>query len=311
MVLRMEHLTRRSFLALGAGGLVLASCGGDDGNTTGSDTTHPTTTNTDKTGAEPALVLGIQFPDGVATEPTFAAGTPQRAPFVVADVTGLLGRDAPDTLELTVSPPTGEPEQITLEKHHDGIPIAYYPWIWTPPAAGFYGVALGDGPVSMVGVSEASEMTTIQIGDALRVVDTPTVTKDQGIEFLCTRPAGQCAFHDHSLTDVAATPGPIALLLATPGFCQTEICGPVLDLLIDEVASFDTIRAVHSEIYVNPTNALKPGSTEAPELVEVVNEYGLSYEPSLVITDADQIVVSRLDFTFDRTELRDALATVA
>jgi hypothetical protein len=305
----MEHLTRRSFLALTGGGLLLAACGDDDSSSS-SDTTSTSTDAPEGGESESGLVLAVQFADGISTPPAFTTGTPQRAPFAVADASGLLGRDAPDTLEVIVSPPTGESETITLEKHHEGIPIAYYPWIWTPPAAGFYGVSLGDERVVQLAVAEPDEVATIQIGDPMRVVDTPTVSNDEGIEFLCTRPAGQCPFHDRSLTEIAAEPGPIALLLATPGFCQTEICGPVLDLLVDEITAFETIRAVHSEIYVNPTDAFAPGSTAAPELVNVVNEYGLSYEPSLVIADADHNVTARLDFTFDRTELREALAAV-
>jgi hypothetical protein len=38
-----------------------------------------------------------------------------------------------------------------------------------------------------------------------------------------------------------------------------------------------------------------------------VNTYGLSFEPSLVVANADGIVTGRLDFTWDRAELRAAL----
>ena len=62
---------------------------------------------------------------------------------------------------------------------------------------------------------------------------------------------------------------------------------------------------VHAEVYVDPQQFAtgKPN----PRTTDAVNTYGLSFEPSLVVANADGIVVSRLDFTWDRAELRTAL----
>ena len=227
----MARLTRRSFLAISGAGLVVAACGGDDSGAGGAAASSSVPSDSDPED----LILGIQFPDGVASSPAFVAGSEQRAPFALANAEGYLGRDAPAQLELTVSPPGGPPETVILDRHTDGIPISYYPYVWTPEAPGTFEVSIGSGPGRQIRVADSSEVDLVQVGDDLRITETPTVDDPLGVDPLCTRPAGQCEFHQQSLTEIAEQPGPIALLLATPGFCQTEICGPVLDLLISEI----------------------------------------------------------------------------
>ena len=61
---------------------------------------------------------------------------------------------------------------------------------------------------------------------------------------------------------------------------------------------------VHAEVYVAPE---KGDMTTT----EVIPTYGLPYEPSLFVADATGTVTARLDFSWDRTELEAALATIA
>jgi hypothetical protein len=88
------------------------------------------------------------------------------------------------------------------------------------------------------------------------------------------------------------------VLISTPGFCQTAVCGPVLELLMSEQANFPAIRMVHAEVYKDPQQFA--AAIPKAETTGAVKAYGLSYEPSLIVANADGIVVSRLDFTWDR-----------
>ena len=63
--------------------------------------------------------------------------------------------------------------------------------------------------------------------------DTPTFDDARGVDPICTRSPEPCPFHDRTLTDVVESGEPVALLISTPGFCQTAICGPVLELLME------------------------------------------------------------------------------
>ena len=47
------------------------------------------------------------------------------------------------------------------------------------------------------------------------------------------------------------------------------------------------------------------------ELIGPIAEvYEMIFEPSFIVADADDVVTARLDFTFDRSEMAAALATV-
>ena len=145
----------------------------------------------------------------------------------------------------------------------------------------------------------------MQVGDPMRSVDTPTTAIPLGVSPICTRVPSQCPLHETSFAKVLETKGPTALLISTPGFCQTAVCGPVLELLMSERANFPNMRMVHAEVYIDPQEFAsgKPN----PRTTPAVNTYGMKFEPSLIVANGDGIVTSRLDFTWDRAELRAAL----
>ena len=67
---------------------------------------------------------------------------------------------------------------------------------------------------------------------------------------------------------------PSLILFATPGFCQTAVCGPGVDVLRRLADQFgDKINSVHVEIYTYPFEKLQP--------VAAMSEWGLRTEPWL------------------------------
>ena len=96
-------------------------------------------------------------------------------------------------------------------------------------------------------------------------------------------------------------------MVATPGFCQTDICGPVVDLLIDAAADRDDLDVIHAEVYVDPSDF---ASGSFPELTSIVQATHLPFEPVLFVLDGDGVVLARVDTTFDRSELAEAIALV-
>ncbi|MGE0307777.1 MAG: hypothetical protein AB7Q27_18680, partial [Acidimicrobiia bacterium] len=48
-------------------------------------------------------------------------------------------------------------------------------------------------------------------------------------------------------------------LVGTPAFCQTGICGPVLDVMIDIAADYPDLQFIHAEVYTDDTaTSLEP-----------------------------------------------------
>jgi hypothetical protein len=64
---------------------------------------------------------------------------------------------------------------------------------------------------------------------------------------------------------------------------------------------------LHAEVYASEADA-QPGQQK---LTEVVNAYGLTFEPALYLARTDGTIAKRLDTIFDGVELHDALAQLA
>jgi hypothetical protein len=249
-----------------------------------------------------ALVAGFAFEGDY-----LIAGAPQRLTFLVAGADGAPTADVPDALTFSLSAdgrPLGGP--VTVPRHGDGAPVPYYPLTTTFAAPGTVTatVELDGAPAQQSFlVSDAAEVTLVQPGADLPAVDTPTTTDARGVDPICTREPA-CALHDVTLTEARGEGRPIALLVGSPAFCPPGLCGPVLDLLVEQVASYPDVRFLHAEVYRDPVGTADPAEAgPAP----VVGALGLTFEPSLFVTDRAGSVRSRLDNVYDRTELRAAL----
>ncbi|MHB8670587.1 MAG: hypothetical protein ACYDAD_08525 [Acidimicrobiales bacterium] len=137
-------------------------------------------------------------------------------------------------------------------------------------------------------------------GRALVRTPTPTVADHRGVEPICTRQPA-CPFHQVSL-DAAMDQGkPIALLFATPKFCESRTCGPVLEVLVGLADAYPNVTFIHAEIWADDKGPA--GGHTAPAL----DAFGLEGEPFLFLAGADNLVRQRLDGPFDRAEARGAL----
>ena len=91
-------------------------------------------------------------------------------------------------------------------------------------------------------------------------------------------------------------------LVGTPAHCQTGICGPVLDLLVDASKQFPGVQFVHAEVYADDA---------ATVVAPAVSALQLDYEPLLFLVGADGVVRHRLDVIYDSVELRQRLQDIA
>lgn len=256
-------------------------------------------------------VLVAAFPDGFLQPSVLTAGSPQRLVFVVDDGVDTMRETAPEELLIRVVEDGTTVAEEMVERRSEGIITPYYPMVLAVDRPGRFEASLPGHPeVAAVPflVVDSDEVTLPTIGETLPAIETPTLDDALGVDPLCTR-AVPCPFHEHSFAEVAANGRPTALLIATPGFCQTDICGPVVDLLIDELAAAgrDDIDAIHAEVYVDPS-VFETGAF--PDLTPLVAAIDLPFEPVLFVLDGRGTVAARLDLTFDRRELRDALGLV-
>lgn len=297
-------LTRRTLLAgaAGAAGLVLlAACGGGDDDSSGDDATGGGSDD----GGGGVNLLAV-FP----LQGLLVTGSEQRMPFLLAGSDGAPLDEGPDTLDFVVTDQDGNAvgDPVTVDRHDKGIPTAYYPLKFTFPAAGTYqATTTVDGDElepRAFAVVAPSEVQVPQPGQPMIPVDTPTTDDARGVDPICTRDP-ECDLHGQTLTAALAGGTPVALSIATPAYCQTAVCGPVLDVLLGQEGDFPGVAMVHAEVYKNPEAS---DNLADADLAPVIDAYHLSYEPVLFLANSDGTIATRLDTIYDETEVREALA---
>ena len=303
-------LSRRGFLAGVAAAGLLAACGDDDTGTAATDTTGGG--STDEGGSAAGGIVG-----GLSAlryyGPYYRAGQPARVPFGLADDEGPLTAELmPGELTLSVRDPNTDEvaSGLTAQLYTEGLPRPYYAFEFTPETAGFYDIVLDTEVgevITQVQIVEADDPVAsamIGPGDQMPPLLTPTVEDPRGVTPICTREPN-CDLHTRTVADVLAAGEPFAFLVATPAFCQTVICGPVLDVLLGVLPDVSGVGAVHAEVYADPEAMPTPPSEE--DFAPVIGELALAFEPVLYTVGADGVVRERLDYIFGEAEIRRAL----
>ena len=287
----MSTLSRRTFLAAGAGLVVAAACGSKGSGSTASGAGGSSGSSSG------ANAFVARFADG-----TFVPGN-QRVAVSLANTAGLVSDNTPATITAKVTTQDGKvvvPE-VRADRHDKGLPVPYWPFLLQLPSTGVYQlVATVDAKelTQAFSVVDPSAVKIPLVGSALPPFDTPTTTDARGVNPICTRKP-PCPLHDITLTEALTKGKPVAYLIATPAYCQTGVCGPILDFLLAAHTTLgDKATMVHAEVYRDST-----ASTTAP----AVDAYHMTFEPSLFVADATGKIVERLDFVFDEGEIVAAL----
>ncbi|MGI9604792.1 MAG: hypothetical protein ACR2P0_01510 [Acidimicrobiales bacterium] len=292
--MRTNPVARRTFLAGGAA-VALAACGGSEVNLVDEPSITPSR-------------LGVRFADGFRAPTTAAVESgPQRFPFVVIADDGFpMSQGAPESIEIELSF-AGEVLSVeTVMARGNGQVIPYYPLVFTPPAAGNYlaKTAFSDLAVEFT-VSARADVALFQVGEPLPPFDTPTFTDGRGVDPVCTR-ATPCPFHEITLAEAVGNGLPTALLISTPEFCQTDVCGPAVEWLIEHGEGRTDMNFVHAEVFADPRN---PDPRPFPELSPLLVDWGFEFEPALFVADATGTITGAVHFAIDSDEMAEAIAT--
>lgn len=295
------HLpSRRRFLLGAAASTLLVACGDDDAEVGGAGEPD------DGRDGEPELSV-LRF-----YGPYFVAGAANRVPFGMADADGLLPKDAsPDEVVVAVESPDGSVLATDLRAtfRSEGLPRGYYAFEFTPPEPGFYNYTVATGgeellsQVQVVAADDPAVAPLVSPGDAMPPIETPTVADPRGVTPICTRQP-PCDLHERTVAEVVGT-APMVLMVSTPAFCQTAVCGPVLDAMLAQMGEFPGVTFLHAEIYTNPAQNSQP--PVAGDFAPVVDELGLPFEPVMYTVGADGVVRDRLDYIFDGTEINETI----
>jgi hypothetical protein len=290
-------------------GVVLAGCGGE------SDSAKPS----EASGKPPADSLEALW-RGPGEDVTIVPGAQDfepgrvRLPFLVVDGEGrVVSRPtarvwlARGLREAPFAETTARLEQIgTGGDAHDADPTEIFVaqldvaepgkyWLLAEPVGGRRIQALGNLVV-------AKESVAPGVGDPAPASETPTLDSTGGhLAALTTQSPPDRELLQYSVADSLAAHAPFVVAFATPRYCTSRVCGPVVDV-VDAVRRRylgSGVRFIHVEIY--------EGNNPDRGFNRWVKEWRLPSEPFVFLVGRDGLIRERFEGTVSVRELAAAV----
>jgi hypothetical protein len=107
--------------------------------------------------------------------------------------------------------------------------------------------------------------------------------------------------HQHRIADAIARGTPQVIVFATPKYCTSRVCGPVVDVVRTLIPIYgDRVVFIHQEIWQAGTQTFSP----------TVEEWNLRSEPWIFVVDGGGTVRARFEGLTTRREIEAALQRV-
>jgi hypothetical protein len=125
-------------------------------------------------------------------------------------------------------------------------------------------------------------------GSAAISTRTATIADPLGVAQLCTRKPQPCGMHQVSLDQALAAHRPVVLTFATPAFCVSATCGPIVDHVesVRTARDWGNVDWIHVEIY---------GDEEGRIPVQAVQDWHLPSEPWIFTISRAGTIVDRME----------------
>ena len=185
----------------------------------------------------------------------------------------------------------------------------HYPLVFTPEQPGEYAARTEFGEFDVpFAVVNRGDTTLFQVGDPIPAFRTPTFDDPAGVTTVCTRSEEPCPFHEITLEEAISNDLPTLMLIATPAFCQTNVCGPNVEWLIELAEGRDDLNVIHHEVYEDFLGDTNSGGL--PTRAPMLEEWDISFEPSLFALDASGTITNALHLAFDRDEMEELISAI-
>ncbi|MCI0395100.1 MAG: hypothetical protein L0322_09210, partial [Chloroflexi bacterium] len=180
-------------------------------------------------------------------------------------------------------------------------------WVAYPelPHAGFWGLAaeitLADGATTQTqfAIEVAAESLAPDVGERPPASQNRTLASEPDIAKLTSDPTPNPGLYQMTIAEALDSGRPTIVTFATPAFCQTQFCAPVVDS-VEEVYELHGEQAnfIHIEVYktFNPL-----------VLADEMEEWGFSSEPWTFVLDGEGHVAAKFGGPVSPRELAAAL----
>ena len=113
--------------------------------------------------------------------------------------------------------------------------------------------------------------------------------------------------YEVSVADAVAGGTPTVIAFATPAFCTSEACGPMLDQVKALQTGYPDVEFIHVEVY----DDLQVNDFDDLTTVPAVEEWGLPSEPWIFVVDGEGNVSAAFEGAVSDEELTTAIDAVA
>lgn len=115
-------------------------------------------------------------------------------------------------------------------------------------------------------------------------------------------------FYQMTITDAIAAKKPFLVAFSTPGFCETAVCGPNLEVLKKIKGELKgQVNFIHVEVYQYPFGE----SAQQQKRVPAMEEWKLQTEPWTFLVDAQGIIRAKYEGGITFAEMEPALKQLA
>ncbi len=211
----------------------------------------------------------------------------------------------------------GETPRLTAPSEAVGV---YATETVTIPAPGYWEVEVDAGKLgkAITAFEAFAEPQAIGIGQAAPrsenpTVDTPGVVPSQldslALDATSMSDLPHPELHRTSVARAIADHRPLVVIVATPAYCQSQFCGPLVDEIAKLMQSIDGVDAVLLEVF--PDGYEKPVSPHAAQWIsETGQPGGRGNEPWVFTVDASGTVSARWDNVVDLEALEAELRRI-
>ncbi len=293
-------LARRDLLRVALAVPVLAACGKDGKGKASPSPTGPLALQDVGPGSAPGLTIGDAEAELLVGSSRYAFGlVGPDGPLSGAEATVYVGADPQQPPLATV----GAVELVDAGLTGRGLYVATVPF--TKAGQQFVAVVAKTSKGSFKGGTTVTVTTTSKSpvpGRQAPSVPTPTTAKPLYADPLCSRNP-PCPMHAISLDAALKSGQPTVVAFAAPAFCQTELCGPDVEILTGAAAKHPgQANFIHVEAY---TGATTPSDGK---LAPPLTAFHFDSEPWLYFIDKNGVVTDRISGAFASSEVETRLA---
>ncbi len=273
------------------------------------------------------LALGIALAGLLVT----ACGGSQVSPFaVVASSNGNIGVGDQRVLLALIDTETDEflasedrAASMTL-RDRNGAPIETYPMFFVEtvgerglyganvfiPEAGTYQVTIdadGLNTAGPIGLVTSADPMVIQVGEPAPLSVTRTAAEYPDLSVISSDPEPDPEMYRLSVDEAVSNGTPSVVIFATPKWCSSQTCGPLLAQIKSLRADWNGVDFVHVEVY----DDIQVATPEDLVMVPSVAEWGLPAEPWVFVMDSTGVVTGSFEGAATDDELKAAVEAVA